>query len=451
MDNKTLLQEIKDNILIVAQQSTPLGASLWKVFLDMHPADMAVFLDDVPRESARILFVALSQDKRLQVFKDMSDGLQVYMLSKLNESEVLFILNSLQADELTDLFDFCSDEELRMYMNLLNKSDRERVLSLMKFHPESAGGIMNPDVLSLKKDFTVDKTIRILQRLKPDKDIYQSMYVTDNNHRLLGRIDLQDLVLHSPQERIYSFMKKNEFMVSAEDDREIVAHQMVHYGVTHAPVISPDGIFLGVVPADTLADILVEEAGEDVQRISAMTPLKQSYFETPFFQLLYERSGILIILLLVGSISSTILDVYQSTLGALLFLFVPMITGTGGNTSSQTSALAIQGLAAGDIRNSNMLKFLFREMRIGMGIGFLLSVAAFFRVYLTTGSYFEGFAISLALGLIVMLSVVLGSLVPLILKRLNIDPAYSAGPFLATAMDILGVLIYCTICRLVLV
>jgi magnesium transporter len=363
---------------------------------------------------------------------------------------VLALLNALQADELTDLFDYCSDEELRTYMNLLSKSSRDRVLSLMKFHPESAGGIMNPDVLSLKKDFTVDKTIRILQRLKPDKDIYQSMYITDNNNRLLGRIDLQDLVLHSPQERIFPFMKKNEFMVSADEDREKVAHQMVHYGVTHAPVVSPDGILLGVVPADTLADILVEEAAEDVQRISAMTPLKQSYFETPFFQLLFERSGILIILLLIGSISSTILDVYQSTLGAILFLFVPMITGTGGNTSSQTSALAIQGLAAGDIRNSNMFKFLFREMRIGVGIGTLLGFAAFLRVYLTTGSAFEGFAISLALGLIVMLSVVLGSLVPLLLKRLNIDPAYSAGPFLATAMDILGVLIYCTICRLIL-
>lgn len=451
MENKSLLQEIKENVQAVAEQSSPLGASLWKMLVEMHPADIAEFFGDLPRENAYKLFSVLPKELQVPVFKELSESLEVFMLAKLSERDILAVLNALQADELTDLFDYCSDEELRTYMNLLTKAAREHVLSLMKFHPESAGGVMNTGVFALKKDFTVENTIHILQRLKPDKDVYQSMYVADRNHRLIGRIDLQDLVLHSPQDRIFSFMKKNEFIVSADDDREKVAHQMLHYGVTHAPVVSPDGIFLGVVPADTLADILVEEAGEDVQRISAMAPLKHSYFETPFFKLIYERSSILIILLLLGSISSTILDVYASTLGTLLFLFVPMITGTGGNTSSQTSALAIQGLAAGEIRNSNMLRFLWREVRVGIGIGGLLSLAAFLRVYFTTGSYFEGFAISLALGFIVMLSVVLGSLVPLVLKRLNIDPAYSAGPFLATAMDILGVLIYCTICRLILV
>lgn len=450
MDNKTLLQEIKDNILVVAEQSSPLGASLWKMFLEVHPADMADFFADIEHEEFRLLFLALPRELKVSSFQELPDSRKVYILAQLDQEDALAILSALQADELTDLFDYFSDQELRTYMNLLNQAVRERVLALMKFHPESAGGIMDPQVFTLMQDFTVGKSVSILQRLKPDKDVYQRIYVTDDNQRLLGHIDLQDLVLHAPQERISSFMKKNELIVPADEDRDKVAHQMVHYGLTNAPVVSPDGVFLGVVPADTLADVLVEEAGEDVQRISAMTPLKQSYFDTPFLKLLYERSGILIILLLVESISGVILDMYESTLGVVLLFFIPMIISTGGNTSSQTSAVAIQGMAAGEIRESNMLKFLKRELRVGAGIGLLIGIAAFIRVFLTTASYLYSFSISLTLCLIVMLAVALGSLVPLVLKRLNIDPAFSAGPFLATAMDILGVLIYCTVSRMIL-
>lgn len=449
MDN-AVLQEIKENIDVVVQQSSPLGISLWKLFLETHPADMADFLADISRTYSTKLFHALPKHLKMAVFKELSDRLKVYILAVSSETDVLDILHDLQADELTDLFDFLSDEELRKYINLLSSSARKRVLTLMKFHPESAGGIMDLDVFTLMKDFTVEKSIKILQRLKPNKDVYQRVYVTDQDFRLQGYIALQDLVLQAPQQRISSFMKKNELIVLAEQDQEEVVHQMVHYRLTNAPVCGRDGTFLGVIPADTLADVLVEEAGEDVQRISAMAPLKQAYFDTPVSKLVYQRGGILVMLLLVGSISGFILDFYQATLAQVLLLFIPMITGTGGNTSSQTSAVAIQGMAAGEVRPANMLRFLRRELFVGIIIGAALGVTAFVRVLLTTHSYLYAFAISLALSFIVLISVMLGSCVPLLLKRFDIDPAYSAGPFLATIMDILGVLIYCYTCKFIL-
>lgn len=450
MDNHELLQKIRDNIEVVINRSTPLGVSLWDLFIEMHPADMADFFSDISRSEMLSLYILLPGELKGEVFKEMPDSLKVYVLARLDQKDKLIILNSLQADELTDLFDFFSDEELRTYLNLLNRTARERVLSLMKFEPDSAGGIMDPEVFSLIEDFTVEKSISILQRLKPEKDIYQRVYVTDEEHHLVGYIDLQDLVLQSPVARISSFMKKNEYVVQASEDQEKIAHQMVHYRLTNVPVVSERGIFLGAIPASTMADVLVEEAGEDMQRISAVTPLKKSYFDTPFMKLLYERSGILVILLLVGSLSGIILEAYESTLGIILSLFIPMIISTGGNVSSQTSAVAIQGMAAGEIRSTNMLKFLRRELCLGAAIGVILGVAAFVRVIATTGIYIYGFAISCALGLIVMLSVCLGSCVPLALKRLNIDPAYSAGPFLATAMDIFGLFVYCYVSRMIL-
>jgi len=443
----SLLKEIRNNLKEVIEQSTPLGVSLWQQFIALHPADMADIIADMAKDDALPLFNALPQPLKIETFQELPDRLKVATLAQLPNEDVLAILNALQADELTDLFDYVSDQELRAYMNLLNQAARERVLSLMKFHPESAGGIMDAQVFTLMKDFTVEKSIKILQRLKPDKDVYASIYVTDEQQHLLGHIDLKDLVLQSPQTRISAFMQKNELVIPVDLDRDEVAHQMVHYGVTIAPVVSKEGIFLGVIPADTLADVLVEEAGEDVQRISAMAPLKHAYFDTPFMKLLFERGGILIILLLVESLSSEILKAYESSLGAILYFFVPMIISTGGNTSSQTSAVAIQGMASGDIRSSNMKRFLKRELLMGAAIGLALGLTTFARVYITTTSIMYGLTISLALGIIVMLSVVLGSCVPLVLKRLNIDPAFSAGPFLATAMDIIGILIYCYVSR----
>ena len=450
MDRTTLLDEIRQNVAAVAQQSTALARSLWDRFIKLHPADMADFFADVARDEFRALFIALPQALKLSVFKELPDSLKVHILNQLDEENRLAILHALQADELTDLFDFFSDEELRSSLNLLNKTAREGVLSLMKFHPESAGGIMDPQVFSLMEDFTVENSVSILQRLRPDKDIYQRVYVTDDAHRLVGYIDLQDLVLRAPGDRISQFMKKNELVIQADQDQEQVAQQMVHYGLMNVPVISDDGTFLGVIPADTLADVLVEEAGEDVQRISAMPPLKQTYFETPFAKLLFERSGILVVLLIAESFSGFILHEFEATLSKVLLFFIPMLISTGGNTSSQTSAIAIQGMAAGEIRASNVWRFLKRELMLGGAIGLILVLAGFTRVFMVTHKVKDGLAISLTLGLIVMLSVTLGSGVPLLLRRLKIDPALSAGPFLATVMDILGVLIYCYLVMLIL-
>lgn len=450
MDSQELLKKIREHIEAVANREGELEHSLWQAFVQLHPADIADFLADISRSAALHVYRRLAKDHKVLVFQELPDSLKVYILCQLPKEDILMILNSLQADELTDLFDFLSDEELRTYLNLLNRTARENVLSLMKFESDSAGGIMDPQVFSLMEDFTVEKTISILQRLKPQKDIHQRLFVTDEQHHLVGHIDLQDLVLQSPATRIATFLKKNEYVAQAHEDQEHVAHQMVHYRLSNVPVVSEENIFLGAISAETLAHVLVKEAGEDVQRISAVTPLKKSYFETPFARLLYERSGILVILLLVESLSGTILEAYNETLGMILMLFLPMIISAGGNTSSQTSAVAIQGMAAGEIRATNMFRFLKRELLLGTAIGAILAATAFVRVFATTGAYLYGLAIGCALGLVVMLSVILGSCVPLALKRLRIDPAYSAGPFLATAMDIIGVLIYCYIGRLIL-
>lgn len=450
MNTQQILEEIRANIKTVISRDSDLGQSLWKEFLKVHPADMVYFFSDIDPEEFQALFSELPKDLKLEVFKEFSDGMKATSLTFMTEHDKVDALNELPVDKLTDLLELLSDEEFKNYYSLLHKQSRAKVLSLLKFHPESAGGIMNTEVLSLVKDFTVEKSIKILQRVRPSRDIHQQIYITDGNHHLVGYINLEDLVLNAPQTKIASFVKENEFVAQAHEDREAIAKQMVHYGLMTIPVVGEGNIFLGAIPSETLVDVLVEEASEDVLKMSAVTPLKYPYFETPFFRIVYERGYILAALLIAGSFSGLILQAYEETLGVLLISFIPMLISAGGNTSSQTSAMVIQGMTSGEIRDSNMYRFLRRELLIAAMLAVILGIIGFVRVYWTSKQLLHSVVVSFALGLIVMLSVTLGSCIPFVLRRFNIDPAFSAGPFLATIMDILGVMIYCYVTRLFL-
>ncbi len=447
---KAILPEILENLEAVVAHDSPLADSLLAALAEVHPADIAQFLGYISRGQAYTLFGVLQKPLQLEVFRELSDTMKVLILACMDDTDKVDALHVLPIDKLTDLFDHFSDEELRVYLNLLHKKEREKVLSLLKFHPESAGGIMDVDVLTLMEDYTVAKSITLLQRLRPNSEIHQQIYVINRAHRLVGFINLQDLVLQKPDARISSFMQENKFVAPVHQDQEQVAKKMVHYNLMMVPVVDDDNHFLGVIPSETLVDVIVEEASEDVQKMAAMTPMKDSYFQTSFFRLFYERSYILVALLLAESFSGTILRAYEATLSALLISFIPMLISAGGNTSNQTSAMVIQGMAAGDITFANMRRFLRRELFMSALLAIVLGLTSFARVYATSGQFMESVAVSLSLSLIVLASAILGSCIPLLLKRINIDPAFSDGPFLATLMDILGVLIFCYVSKLML-
>ncbi len=450
MGAKNILREVLENLDAVIKQKNTLGKSLWRDFLTVHPADLARFFEDIDQKSFKKLFLSLPKDKRLEVFEEFDEAMREYSLTLLSEAEKVEALKVLHADELTDFFDILSDKDLKKYLNLLHKQTREKVLSLLKFDPESAGGIMEIDVLSLMQDFTVEKTIKLIQRLKPNLEVHRTIYVTDQAERLVGYINLEDLVLQSPKARLESFMEKPELVAHPDEDQERIAKKMVHYGLMTVPVVDKNSYFLGVIPSETLVEVLIEEASEDVQKMAALAPMKRAYFDMSFFRMVYERGYILIVLLIAESFSGAIMHAYEATLGFVLMSFIPMLISTGGNTSSQTSAVAIQGMASGEIRRSNLWRFLRREFCIAVLLAGVLGVTAFGRVFYTTGELTQSFAVSLSLGLIVTLSVMLGSCIPIVLKRLNIDPAFAAGPFLATIVDIVGILIYCYMIKLIL-
>jgi len=446
MNTQKLFDQITDNIDTVVKQDSPLGVLLWQEFVKLHPADIAQFLSDSSSDDCFKLFTLLPHSVRVPVFSYFSSPMMLSTLSFLSDKDRSHLLSSLPVDELTDFFDELSDKELKIYLKLLHKRDREKVVSLMQFDPDTAGGIMHTDVITLMQDFTIEKSIQILQRLQPSIELHPNIYVTNQDNELAGHINLEDLVLKPAQTRLSSILRKNQLVVSVDEDQEKVAQQMMRYNLTTAPVVGDNNVFLGIIPSEELVNILEQEAAEDVYRISAVGALKHAYFDTSFTKLLMKRTWVLTALLLVQIFSSALIQYYETLLTGFLFLFVTMIQSTGGNSSSQSSALAIQGMSSGEITESNMFRFLRREMLMALVIGTILGFVSFARIYaFHAGSFWANVAVSVALGVIVLVSTLLGSLIPVMLKRFNMDPAFSAGPFLATIMDILGLFIYCQV------
>lgn len=444
MESK-FLEEIRGRISEFVKKETPLSQALWAQFVELHPADIAQFLSELEYEDIRAIYLQLPKQLKTAVFIELSNLLKVFVLSFLDDGDRTAILSGTPLDDLTDLFDEFSDEELEKYLTLLRKKDRDQVLSLMQFGPESAGGIMEVNVWNLVKDFTVEKSIQILRRLQAERELHREIYVTTQDNILVGHILLEDLVLKDPQTRIGEFMRKNELVVRADQDQEEVAREMLHYKLSIVPVVGDQNHFLGVISSDKLAEVLEKEATEDVYKLSAIRPMKQTYLDTPFFRLVFERGYILVILLLAESISGIVLRTYEDTIKGILMLFIPMLMSTGGNTSHQTSALVIRGIQSGEISSANVRKFWRREFLVAATLAFVLSVTAFVRAYLTSQLFWPSLTVSLACAIIVMTSITLGSTLPIALKKLRIDPMFSAGPTLATIMDVLSVIIFCYI------
>lgn len=449
MISTTILDNIATHIQeVVLHESARSKILIGQINL-AHYADIAQLMNGLDPEYSVKLFLFLKPELQIHVFYELQTSLMRTILSTLNTVDKSNLLKNSHADEITDLFDLLSDEELATCLDILHKKNRQQVLSLMQFAPDSAGGIMNVDVITLIQNFTVAKSITLLQRLRPRRDLHRNIYVTDEENRLVGLIKLEDLVLKSPETPLSSILRQVPFIAEVDQDQKEIANKMAHYRTMIAPVVNDQNFLLGVITGETLVDVLQQEAQEDVHKMTG-SYLSESYFESSSSSIILRRGILLIILLLVESLTSVILGRYEATLSTFLVSFIAMLVSTAGNTSGQTSAIIIQGMSSGDINDANIHKILRREFFIGFALSILLSIVAFARVYAYHHFFWGSVVVSLSLGIIVFASVLFGSVLPVLLKRFNVDPAFSAGPFLATIMDILGIFIYCYIAYLIL-
>ena len=449
---KKILLQIENNIESTIKEDTILGKDLWQILLQQHPADIALIINNIDNQSQVALFKKMPKDLAFKVFEKIQEPIQAFILANLDHDDIAYILTEIPVSALTDLFEHISDEELEKYLKLLQVKQRNKLISLRSFAPESAGARMQTDVLTLQENFTVKRSIEVLQRLTPTQSVDNVFYVTDKNNVIVGYITIDKLVLNKPETLLSQIMEKAEFLVYVDEDQEDVANQMKHYNLICAPVIDKEKHFLGIITAEDVFEIMTEEESEDVYKMSGQAPMEHSYFATPTWQLVKQRIPWLIGLLLLQSFSSMILFQYNSMIGsyAIITLFLTMLIGTGGNAGNQSAALVIRGLTTKEITRQNGIKMLIREMGISLIIASIIVLVGFTRIFYTSHDIISTIAITLSLFLIIVTSITLGTIIPLILERFNLDPAHSAGPFLTTLMDILGVLIYCVVCSRIL-
>ena len=442
---ESLTTQLEQHFDDIIQETSESSTYIWKMILGQHPADIATIIENLSSNRQALVLKKLSHVTAPKIFERLSGLAQAQLLSHLDKDFITHILHHLHTDALTHFFDYISDELLQEYLKLLQKKQRHQIISSLSLAPKTAGRLMTSDVLTFPRNFTIRKSIALLQRIGAKRDVLQQIYLTDERNLLAGYIKIQDLVLNKPETSLMNVMKPCDFIARVEDDQEEVAKKMQHYDLLSVPVVNDNNYFLGVVTADNIFDVLEEEASGDVYKMSGITSMEDSYLQTPFFTLIRQRSVWLVGLLFLQSFSSVIMGYFDWIFReyTIFAFFLTMLNGTGGNAGNQSSTLIIRGLSLGEINHKTIYKVLFKEMATGLVIGAILSIASFLRIYFYSHDAYMSFVISIVLFFITFCSISLGTALPLLFDKLGIDPAHSAAPFLATMMDILGISILC--------
>lgn len=453
MDIKTenLAKEIERNIDSIISLDSDMGKELWDRLHSLHPAEVALVFNDTADECVLRIFKKMGEDLAFEIFSKLSVPVQAHMVSHFDSETLTYLFRKLQTDQITTILEEVPDKDMERYLKLTNKKRQLKILSSLKYDDKSAGRMLNSDVVILQKELTIHKAVSLFQRVGDKFEILPRQYVVDGKLKLVGFIEISDLLKRHPNTKIESILRPIDAKVLVHDHQEDVADAITHYELLSIPVVDEQDHFLGVITANDVLDILDEEQTEDSYKMSGSPNIEHSYACTGFWTIVIQRCKWLVPLLLFQSISSIIIDHYEGMLSGFgLIGFLTMLTGTGGNVGNQSATFFVRGLATGDINRKNKSRLVFREIFISFVIGLVLVAFASVRVFFTVSSLPSVFAILSSLLLIVAVSVFLGTVIPVALDHLEVDPANSAAPFIATLMDILGVTIYCLIASFML-
>lgn len=443
-----MLPEVRQ---LLAEDPAQIGALLEEI----HDEDLADLIGLLEEEEAALILKTLKPEEAAPIFERLDEDQQEALVEELGVENAAPIVSEMAADERTDLIEALPEEVGDNLLESLEKVDPEaaaEVEELAKWAEDSAGGLMTTDYLSVPPSFTVAEAIERIRQVGEDAETVYYLYVVTDDERLLGVVSLRDLLLSSPTDKLAEAMTENIFAVSPETDQEEVARTMAKYDFYALPVIGPDRKLLGVITVDDVMDVLTQEQTEDVQRLGAVEPIEDSYFQTGFWTFIRKRAPWLAALLVSEFFTGTVLRHYDEVIAAVATLsyYVPMLISTGGNTGSQSSSLIIRSLAVGDVKPSDWRGVLVRELGQGVVLGLMMAIIGMTRVWLWGDGFGFMFTVGVTLLGIVIMGCTVGSMLPLGLRRIGLDPATSSTPFIATLIDVLGILIYLNVAKLLL-
>jgi magnesium transporter len=416
---------------------------------ELHAVDLADLIFGLSDEQAVLLVSALPVPQAAAAFDALDHERRQQLFEKLERSQAAKIADAMSADERADLFKSLPDEVRADLLARMPKDASLDVRELIRYPESSAGGLMTTDFVALDPTLTVERAIDEVRRTAEQKETIYEAYAVDPNGTLLGAVSLRDLVLARAGQPISAIMNADVISVPPEMDQEDVAHLFEHYNMLALPVVDAARKILGIVTVDDVVTVLKKEQAEDIQKLGAVAPTEEPYFKTEFWTLVKKRAGWLIAIFLGEILTASVLEHYEVARRTFqaIEVFVPLIISSGGNTGSQASSLIIRGMALEEFGPGDAVKILWRELRMGLVLGCILGFIGLLRAAVVGHSGHGGMASAVGLSLIacVTFGSVVGSGLPLLMKRLGLDPAVSSGPFIASLVDVLGIIIYLNI------
>ena len=413
---------------------------------NMHPVDIVDLLEepDIDKRQIVLVFRLLSKEEAADVFTDLNSDMREYLINALTDSELEEVMDEMYLDDAVDVLEEMPANVVDRLLSATDEETRRKINVLLQYPEDSAGSIMNVEYISLRKEMTVEEAILKIRQVGINRETIYTCYVTEKR-RLIGIVDVKDLLTAGESRLIEEIMDENVVSAKTLDDQETVAKMIRKYGLVAIPVIDYENCLVGIVTVDDAMFVLQDEVTEDIQIMAGVSPNEESYFGTSVLQHAKNRIFWLLFLMLSATISGLLLAHYEDAMAVMpvLTTFIPMLMGVGGNSGSQSSTLIIRGLAVGEVEMKDVLRVVFKEVRIGLVVGILLAVVNGVRVWLMYG---HNLMLCLALGItiiaIVCIAKSIGCTLPLIAKRLGMDPAIMAAPLISTILDTCSLLVY---------
>lgn len=428
-------------------------SSLKPLLAEMEPADIAEVFNDIDKENVAIMFRLLPKDLASEVFVDMNPDRQKMLINTFTDAEVSNIINDLFVDDTIDIIEEMPSNVVIRLLKLSNPETRETINKILGFPKDTAGSIMTTEFVTLRTKMTVAEALKKMRKQAIDKETIYTCYVTDDKKRLLGTVSAKDIILHNPNDKIGDFMQDNVIYAHTNTDREEVSNMLAKYDLLAIPVVDSENRLTGIVTVDDAIDIIQEETQEDISKMAGIAPTTKPYLQTSVFSIFRNRLPWLLILLVSATFTGIIINEYEATLNMLsplLFACVPMLMGTGGNSGSQASVTIIQSLATGEVELKDVLKVVWKEIRVSVMVAFVLAIACFGKLMLIDNLIFGyeytvkiSAVISLSLFATICIAKLVGAILPIIAKKIHLDPAVVANPFITTIVDIISLIIYC--------
>ncbi len=428
-------------------------SELKELLSNQNEADIAAVFEELPQEKLPLVYRILPKELAAEVFVNMETDAQELLIHAFSDNELREVLDELYVDDAVDIIEEMPATVVKRILMHTDPEMRKSINEILQYPEDSAGSLMTTEYVDLKKYMTVGDAFTRIRRTGVDKETIYICYVTDENRKLLGIVTVKDLLLSDESEKIFEIMDTNIIATTTLEDKEIVAEKFRKYDLLALPVVDRENRLVGIITIDDAMDVLQDENTEDIEKMAAITPTDKPYLKMSVFEIWKKRFPWLLLLMVSATFTGSIIQNSEEALQAYVVLtaYIPMLMGTGGNCGGQSSTTIIRGLSLGEIEFRDTFKVIWKEFRVAFFCGVTLAVVNFGRLLLMDHvSVMVAGVVSVSMILTIILAKFIGCSLPILAKKIHLDPAVMANPFITTIVDALSLLIYFRVASIML-